>query len=128
MAYQNAGEEAKSRALAVFAKPNKYGYQLNVGNSALQRLYDAYIGLNGIKRPMSDTQRMEWERSLWAYLSKIYRACHKVRLPDYSRKLNEDVVGWQLTQLEDMINYRLVPDKAIQQLYGVDINDTGSKE
>ncbi|MBQ8588653.1 MAG: hypothetical protein IJ454_04590 [Clostridia bacterium] len=123
MSYQNAGEEAKRRALAVFAKPNKYGYQLNVSNAALQQLYDAYIRLNGIKRPMSDAQRMAWERSLWEYLSKIYRACHKVRLPDYNHTLNEDVVGWQLTQLEDMINYRLVPDKAIHQLYGVDINE-----
>lgn len=125
MAYQTVDEivrEAQKRTREVFAKPNKYGYQLNVNNAELNKLYEAHIKANRIHRPMGDGQRIGWEKMIWGVLKRRYRSCYRLRLPDYSegmiRPLREIIVGWQREQLEDIVNFRLnVPD-IIRELYG----------
>lgn len=98
-----------------------FGYQLNVGNTALGALYEYYIYANKIYRPMGDTARITWERELWKYLQKVYYSCYKTHLPDYpspdGASLKNLVVGWQHEQLYDIINYRLNIAKAIEKLY-----------
>lgn len=111
-------ERAEQRKLRLFCKPNKWGYQLNVNNTVINQFYETYAKLKGIKRPLGDAQRIEWEQELWKYLCKVYRACYKISLPKYSTNLYEDVVGWQLTRIEDIVNCRIVADEAIKQLYG----------
>ena len=103
--------------LPAFADPNKYGYQLNVNNNKINKFYWTYMSRNKIYPPMSDKRRIEWERELWEYFRKIYRSLYKINLPEYCDTLYTDVVGWELTRLEDIIN-RLNVDKAINQLYG----------
>ena len=91
MAYQTIGEiisDAERRTREVFMKPNKYGYQLNVSNSELNKLYEAHIKANRIHRPMGDDQRIEWEKAVWNELKKRYRSCYRLRLPDYSEAAN----------------------------------------
>lgn len=112
---QNA--ERERDRLTAFANPNKYGYQLNVNNDKINRFYRTYISRNKIYPPMSDKRRIEWERELWEYFRKIYRSLYKISLPEYCGTLYTDVVDWELTRLEDIIN-RLNIDKAINQLYG----------
>lgn len=95
-----------------------YGYQLNVNNDELNKLYNAYRHAIGCCiYPLSDAQRISWEKQLWKYFQKIYYSCYKCRLPDYDNQpLRDNVIGWQLTQLKDIINCRLNIDKAIKQL------------
>lgn len=98
-----------------------FGYQLNVGNTALGALYEYYIYANKIYRPMGDAARIKWERELWKYLQKVYYSCYKTHLPDYPNpdgaSLKDLVVGWQYEQLFDIINYRINIAKAIDKLY-----------
>ena len=97
-----------------------FGYQLNVGNTALGALYEYYIYANKIYRPMGDAARIKWERELWKYLQKVYYSCYKTHLPDYPNpdgtSLKDLVVGWQYEQLYDIINYRISIPKAIEKL------------
>ena len=41
-----------------------FGYQLNVGNTVLDALYEYYIYANKIYRPMGDAARIKWEREI----------------------------------------------------------------
>lgn len=125
MAYQTTDEivrDAERRTREVFTKPNKYGYQLNVSNSELNKLYEAHIKANRIHRPMGDKQRIEWEKAVWNELKKCYRSCYRLQLPNYpeamSRPLREIIVGWQREQLEDIVNFRLNTQEIITKLYG----------
>lgn len=111
--------EAEQRKDEIFTKNNRYGYQLNVSNRLFGILYEEYITRNRIHRPMGDGQRMEWERQIWVYLSKLYRREERHSLPDYdSGNLSEQVIGWQKMKLADLVNCRIVPEKAVKQLYG----------
>lgn len=49
--------------LQIFSGPKsaKYGYQLNPYNTMIGALYEYHIAVKKIKRPMSDTERREWE-------------------------------------------------------------------
>lgn len=125
MAYQTTDEivrDAERRTREVFTKPNKYGYQLNVSNSELNKLYEAHIKANKIHRPMGDKQRIECEKAVWNELKKCYRSCYRLQLPNYpettSRPLREIIVGWQREQLEDIVNFRLNTQEMITKLYG----------
>jgi len=124
MAYQTTEEivrDAERRSREVFTRQSKYSYQLNVNNSELNKLYEAYKRINKIDR-MSDQQRISWEKTVWNELKKHYRFYHRLQLPDYSeaagRPLREIVVGWQREQLEDIVNFRLNIQKMIAEIYG----------
>nr|DAU71489.1 MAG TPA: hypothetical protein [Caudoviricetes sp.] len=124
MAYQTAEDvtkDAEYRSRKVFAGANTYGYQLNVNNAELNRFFEAYISASRIHRPVSDRQRIEWEILIWGVLCKYYRRCYNHSLPAYPAKgamaLREMVVSWQLTQLEDIVNYRLDVPGIIKKYY-----------
>lgn len=113
---EEIAESAEMRSKEVFAN-GKYGYQLNVNNSVLNKLYIAYLHTLPCKPPISDSQRISWERQLWKYFQKIYYTCYKCRLPDYDKQpLCENVIGWERTRLADIINCQLNVDKAVKQL------------
>lgn len=117
-------KENRRQSLDVFTGLHNYGYQLNVRNEQLGKLYEYYISKNKIYRPMGDRQRIEWEQELWEYFQKIYHAKYKTSLADYDKQpLSEYVVGFEYQRLADMINYCLKVDKAVKQLYGGSTND-----
>ena len=69
--------------LQIFSGPKsaKYGYQLNPYNTMIGALYEYHIAVKKIKRPMSDTERREWEAmvcgKLW-YGSILINVCSAV--------------------------------------------------
>lgn len=63
--------------LQIFSGPKsaKYGYQLNPYNTMIGALYEYHIAVKKIKRPMSDTERREWEAMVWKYFDKCMFSC-----------------------------------------------------
>ena len=109
--------EDRSRLIFTSAPP----YQLNVSNHTINAAYEHYISVKGIKRPMSDKQRIAWERDLWKYLRKVYRSCTQQELPHYPNdsrvRLTDLVRGGQYERLDHIVNCRINPQKMIERLY-----------
>lgn len=73
--------------LQIFSGPKsaKYGYQLNPYNTMIGALYEYHIAVKKIKRPMSDTERREWEAMVWKYFDKCMFSCSRCHLPEYPK-------------------------------------------
>ena len=53
---------------SIFAKPNKYGYEININNETMRRYYDEYKQRIGVPKnvTLTDTQRFEFESFIFA--------------------------------------------------------------
>lgn len=112
--------EQRERELELFTKrgADPYRYQLNVGNTVFGALYEYYATVNGIHRPMSDKQRIDWERQLWEYLQKVYYSVTREKMPGYDNyPLRETVRGGMYERIADIVNFRIDINKAIKKLY-----------
>lgn len=113
------------RHLQIFAgnKAAKYGYQLNPYNTMIGALYEYHITVKKIKRPMSDTERRNWEQMIWSYLDMCIFSCSRCHLPEYPKypedksRLEQAVTGRQYEQLFDIVNYRMRLSRAIEVIY-----------
>ena len=111
--------------LQIFSGPKsaKYGYQLNPYNTMIGALYEYHIAVKKIKRPMSDTERREWEAMVWKYFDKCMFSCSRCHLPEYPKfpkdknRLDKTVTGRLYEQLFDIINYRMRLSRAIAEIY-----------
>ena len=54
---------------SIYAKPNKYGYQLNVNHPTIKPLYERYKEKIG-ERILSDRQRLEFEQIIISIIKK----------------------------------------------------------
>ena len=86
-------------------------------------LYEYHIAVRKIKRPMSDTERREWEAMVWKYFDKCMFSCSRCHLPEYPKfpkdksRLDKMVTGRLYEQLFDIINYRMRLSRAIAEIY-----------
>ena len=86
-------------------------------------LYEYHIAVKKIKRPMSDTERREWEAMVWKYFDKCMFSCSRCHLPEYPKfpkdknRLDKMVTGRLYEQLFDIINYRMRLSRAIAEIY-----------
>lgn len=56
---------------SIFAKPNKYGYKININHPQIKPLYERYK--SSIKaKILSDAERFDFERHIFAALERKY--------------------------------------------------------
>lgn len=106
---------------SLFTAPlHNCGYQLSVNNPTINALYEDYIKRYKIFRPMSDKQRISFEKSLWKFFRQLYRrfdpklAKEIPPLPKDGRHISEVLFGWRYEQFEIFINDKLDIQKTVE--------------
>lgn len=57
---------------SIYAKPNKYGYKININHPHIKPLYERYK--SSIKaKILSDAERFDFERHIFAALERKYK-------------------------------------------------------
>lgn len=54
---------------SIYAKPNKYGYEININHPSIRPMYERYKEKLG-ERILSDKQRFEFERMIYLLIEK----------------------------------------------------------
>ncbi len=54
---------------SIYAKPNQYGYEININNTSIRPMYDRYKDKLG-ERILSNAQRLDFERLIYKLIEK----------------------------------------------------------
>ena len=54
---------------SIFAKPNQYGYKININHPSIRPMYDRYKDKLG-ERILSNAQRLDFEKLIYKLLEK----------------------------------------------------------
>ena len=54
---------------SIYAKPNKYGYEININHPNIHPMYEIYKDKSG-ERILSDRQRLEFEHLIFMMIEK----------------------------------------------------------